>query len=140
MKARVPILTGMTGTAIEAVGERTADLLKTLTHNLRHASKPLFEGTVLVDEADPEMVSLVRREIAEQGANFINTANSLLSRSCVKPSRSIAKTSGKCRLGVTVYYFQDDVKGAMESKTERPYRPRKNLQRQRRPTMASERT
>ena len=134
VKARVPILTGMTGTAIEAVGERTADLLKTLTHNLRHASKPLFEGTVLVNEADPEMVSLVRREIAEQGATFINSANSLLSRSCVKPSRSIANTSGKCRLGVTVYYFQDDVKGAMESKTEKPYRPRKNLQRQRRLT------
>jgi hypothetical protein len=134
VKSRVPVLTGMTGSAIAGVGERTGDLLETLTHNLRRTSKPLFEGTALVDEADPEMVSLVRREIAEQGANFINSANSLLSRSCVKPSRSIAKTPGKCRLGVTVYYFQDDVEGPMESKTEKNHTPRKNLQRQRRPT------
>jgi hypothetical protein len=132
--SRLPISTGMTGSAIAAVGERTRDLLETLNHNLRHTSKPLFERTALVDEADPEMVSLVRREIAEQGANFIDSANSLLSRSCAKPSRSMAKTAGKCRLGVTVYYFQDGVEGAIESKTERTHGRRKNLQRQRHPT------
>jgi Family of unknown function (DUF6502) len=132
-KSRIPILTGLTGSAIAVIGERTRDLLETLTNNLRRTSKPLFEGTALVDETDLEMVSLVRREIAEQGANFINSANSLFSRSCVKPSRSIAKTSAKCRLGVTVYYFQDDIEGSMESKNETTYRRRKNLQRQRRP-------
>jgi Family of unknown function (DUF6502) len=132
--SRLPVSKGMTGSAIAAVGERTRDLLETLNHNLRHTSKPLFERTALVDKADPEMVSLVRREIAEQGANFIDSANSLLSRSCAKPSRSMAKTTGKCRLGVTVYYFQDDVEGAIESTTERTHGRRKNLQRQRHPT------
>jgi hypothetical protein len=132
-KTRIPILTGLTGSAIAVIGERTRDLLETLTNNLRRTSKPLFEGTALVDETDLEMVSLVRREIAEQGANFINSANSLFSRSCVKPNRSIAKTSAKCRLGVTVYYFQDDIVGSVESKGETTYRRRKNLQRQRVP-------
>jgi hypothetical protein len=132
-KSRAPILTGLTGSAIAVIGERTRDLLDTLTNNVRRTSKPLFEGTALVDEADLEMVSLVRREIAEQGANFINSANSLLSRSGAKPHRATTKTS-KCRLGVTVYYFEDDTEDVTESKTETIYRRRKNLQRKRRPT------
>lgn len=134
-KCRIPVSTGLTDNAVAAIGDRTRDLIATLTNNLRRKSSPLFEGTAVVDNADLEMASLVRREIAEQGANFINGANSLLSRSCVKPSRSTAKISAKCRLGVTVYYFQDDIEGAMESKTEATYMRRKNLQRQRRPTI-----
>jgi hypothetical protein len=133
-KSRIPILTGMTDSAIAAMGERTRDLLETLTNNLRRTSKPLFEGTALADETDLEMVSLIRREIAEQGANFINSANSLLSRSSVKAKRLIPRTSTKYRLGVTVYYFQDDIEDATESNPQTTYRRRKNLRRQRRPT------
>src|ERR1700738_3879688 len=136
VKSRIPSLTGMTGGAIALIGERTRDLLDTLTTNLRCASKPLFAATALADETDPDTVSLIRREIAEQGANFINSANALFSRPSMKPKRLIAKRPTKYRLGVTVYYFQNDVEGAMESKTERTYSRRKNLQRQRRPTMA----
>src|SRR5882757_8580599 len=108
-KSRIPILTGMTDSAIAAIGERTRDLLETLTNNLRRTSKPLFVGTALAEETDLDMVSLVRREIAEQGANFINSANSLFSRSSVKAKRSFPKTATRYRLGVTVYYFQDDI-------------------------------
>ena len=132
-KSRIPILTGMTASAITGIGERTRDLLETLTTNLRRTSKPLFEGTALADEADLEMVSLIRREIAEQGANFINSANSLFSRSSVKAKRLTTKRSTKYRLGVTVYYFQDDIGRATESNSETTYRHRKNLRRQRRP-------
>jgi hypothetical protein len=133
VKSRIPTLTGMTGSAIAAIGERTRDLLGTLTNNLRCASTPLFAATALADETDPEIVSLIGREIAERGTNFINAANSLFSRPSIKPKRLIAKRPTKYRLGVTVYYFQDDVEGAMESETERTHRRRKNLQRQRRP-------
>jgi hypothetical protein len=133
-KSRIPILTGMTDSAIAAIGERTRDLLETLTNNLRRTSKPLFEGTALAEETDVDMVSLVRREIAEQGANFINSANSLFSRSSVKAKRSIPKTATRYRLGVTVYYFQDDIEGGTQSKSKTTYRRRKNLRRQRRPT------
>jgi Family of unknown function (DUF6502) len=132
-KSRIPILTGLTGRGIAVIGERSRDLLDTLTNNLRRTSKPLFEGTALLEAADPDMVSLVRREIAAQGESFISSANSLLRR-CAKPSRSIAKTTAKCRLGVTVYYFQDDIETAMESQTETRFRRRKNLQRQRHST------
>ena len=131
-KSRVPVLTGLTTRSVVMIGERTRDLLDTLKGNLRSTSKPLFEGTAILDEADLEMVSLVRREIAEQGENFITGANSLLSRYCSRQKRSIPKQSVKCRLGVTVYYFQGDTEKSPESKGEAV--PRKNLQRKRRPT------
>ncbi len=129
-KSRIPILTGLTASAISMIGERSRDLLETLTKNLRQASRPLFEGTAVVDEADLDMVPVVRREIAEQGASLINSANSLLTRSCVKQNRSTSKPAMKCRLGVTVYYFQDDIAGTSELNLSMAARRRKNFQRQ----------
>lgn len=133
-KARIPILTGPSRIAIEEIGERTRGLLDTLLYNLRNRDKPLFEATVFVDETDYESVSLLRREIAEQGANFISSANSLFGRHRVKQSRQLAKVPAKCRLGVTVYYFQDAIEGATDSGPKIDTGRRKNLQRQRRPT------
>lgn len=130
-KSRTPILTGLSGTAIAVIGERVRDLLDTLSKNLRRSSTPLFEGTALLEETDLESVSLFRREIADQGSSFISSANSLFTRSRLRPNRSIAKTSTKCRLGVTVYYFQDDVEGAANPNTDTSYSRRKNLQRKR---------
>ena len=132
--SRFPILAGPSANAIEGLGERTRDLLDTLLHNLRHKTKPLFEGTVFVDETDFELVSLLRKEIAEQGANFISSANSLFGRYRAKQNRPLAKPSTKCRLGVTVYYFQDDVEGATASGPKTENTRRKNLRRQRRPS------
>jgi hypothetical protein len=129
-RSRIPILTGLSATAIAAIGERTRDLLETLTGNLRRASKPFFEGTALLEEADVESVSLIRREIADQGSSFLNSANSLFSRARV--NRSASRVSPTCRLGVTVYYFQDDVESAARAKTDTVYIRRKNLQRKHR--------
>ncbi len=130
-KSRLPILTGLTGGAVAVVGERTRDLLDTLTSNLRRTSAPLFEATALLGDADIELVPLVRREIAEQGENFINNANALLSRARKKQSRSIAKRPERCRLGVTVYYFQDNIDNTEKlQKNEKLHTQRKNLRRQ----------
>jgi len=139
-RSRTPIFTGLTGSAIAGMGERAGDLLETLTNNLRRTSKPLFEGTALLEESDLELVSLIRREIAAQGASFIDSANSLFSRSRLKANRSITKGSTKCRLGVTVFYFQDDIEGAAVSKNEKTFGRRKNLQRRRRPTNGKRKT
>jgi hypothetical protein len=132
-KSRSPILTGLTGGAISAIGERTRDLLDTLTNNIRRATSPLFEGTALVDENDQELVSVMRREIAEQGTNFINSVNSLFNRARVKNSRLPAKTLAKYRLGVTVYYFQNDIENTIEPGPGPIRGVRKNLKRIRRP-------
>ena len=131
-KSRIPILTGPSSAAIEGIGERTRDLLETLTYNVRHSGNPLFEGTALVDEADCELVSLLHREIAEQGTSFINGASALLGRDRTKGGRTRAKPLTKCRVGVTVYFFQDDIKDAPRSGANIE-NPRKNLRRQSRP-------
>jgi hypothetical protein len=130
-KSRIPILTGLTSTSVAAIGERARDLLDTLSKNIRGTSTPLFEGTALLEETDLESVSLIRREIADQGSSFVSGANSLLNRSRGRTSKPMSKASTKCRLGVTVYYFQDDIDGATNSNTF--HSRRKNLQRMRRP-------
>jgi hypothetical protein len=128
--SRVPIFTGMTSSAIAILGERTEDLLDTLTSNLRTADKPLFEGTALMMDVEVDSVPLVRRQIAEQGAAFIDGANSLFARSRAKPRQSALSSSPKCRVGVTIYYFQDEI-ASQEGIPASPERSRrKNLRRQ----------
>jgi hypothetical protein len=128
-KSRVPVFRGMTSTAIANIGERASDLLGTLARNLRATSNPLFEGTALLSDVDIGAVPLVRRQIAEQGAAFIDGATSLLTRSRIKPRRSTAKRSRHCRVGVTVYYFQDEMASADGSVVSTNYARRTNLQR-----------
>lgn len=129
-KSRVPIFKGMTGSAIVNIGERAGDLLGTLKYNLRTSSAPLFEGTAFVGDVDIGMVPLVRREIAEQGSAFIDGATSLLSRSRHKRKRSSVKEASQCRVGVTVYYFEDEIASASARRPSRNAGRRKNLQRQ----------
>jgi hypothetical protein len=131
VKARspVPIFKGMNTTAIANVGERTGDLLGTLKGNLRATSNPLFEGTALMNDIDIGAVPLVRREIAQQGAAFIDGATLLLSRSRAKPRRSKAEVPSQCRVGVTVYYFQDEIVNDAGVRAPTSHGARKNLQR-----------
>jgi hypothetical protein len=119
----------MNTTAIANVGERTGDLLGTLKGNLRATSNPLFEGTALMNDIDIGAVPLVRREIAQQGAAFIDGATLLLSRSRAKPRRSKAEVPGQCRVGVTVYYFQDEIVNDAGVRAPTSHGARKNLQR-----------
>jgi hypothetical protein len=130
VKARVPISTGLSTGSIAAVGERGRDLLQTLTRNLRNRQQPLFEATAFADNSDSEMVSLVRREITEQGTNFINGATSLLNRSQKKRSAKALQPSKRVRLGVTVYYFQEDAPDDGVSAFAEASSRRKNLRRQ----------
>ena len=131
--SRVPISTGLTPNAISAVGERCGDLLRTLTKNVRRHLPPLFEATAFTPDADPEMVPILRRELAEQGASFINGANSLLRRSRSKRGGTSTISAANCRLGVTVYYFEEEVTTPNDRTTNLKVRHRKNLRRQQSP-------
>ena len=129
-KSRVPIMTGLTNRSITAVGERGRDLLDTLTHNVRRSSQPFFEATAVVTDGDLDLVGFVRREIAEQGTNFINAATSLLNRSQIKRGSKAAKSPRTVRLGVTVYYFQEESPLIDEPTAVGTPSRRKNLRRQ----------
>ncbi len=130
VKARVPIFKGMTSNAIANVGERAGDLLGTLRHNLHAKMSPLFEGTALMCDVEVGSVPLVRRQIAEQGAAFIEGATSLLTRSRDKRRPSTVKKSSQSRVGVTVYYFEDEISTADGLSNAVGHKRRKNLQRQ----------
>ena len=107
VKARLPIFTGLNRNAITIVGERGGDLMDTLIHNVRLSTKPLFEATALVSDADPALIAVIQREITQQGSNFINGAHLLLSRSRTKHSQALQHPAKGRRVGVTVYYFQE---------------------------------
>jgi hypothetical protein len=128
-KARVPVFRGMTGGAIANIGERIGDLLMTLKNNLRTEATPLFEGTALLSNVDVNVLPLVRRQLAEQGATLIEGASSLLARSGVKTKRSGAKELRQCRAGITVYYFEDESDSAHGINSLPSKGRRKNLQR-----------
>ena len=83
-RSRVPIFTGLTTSAVAAIGERAGDLLETLTWNLHAKTRPLFEGTALKADFDLGSVPLLRREIEKQGEAFVDAANSSLARSRTK--------------------------------------------------------
>jgi hypothetical protein len=135
-KSRVPIFTGLTTIAITAIGDRTRDLLDSLRSNLR-APTPLFEGTAVMSEVDARAVPIIRKELAEQGAVFIEGANSLFRRSRNRTRQSKSKRIPKCRIGITAYYFQSDLADD-ESSPElgAATARRKNLRRQLRKTRA----
>jgi len=128
-KSRVPIFKGMTITAIANVGERAGDLLRTLSGNLHATTNPLFEETAVLNDVDIAAVPLLRRRIAEQGAAFIDGASSLLSRSRMKQRLPTLQKSAQCRVGVTVYYFQDEAASDGDIAVLANYSRRKNLQR-----------
>ena len=127
-RARLMILSGMTQNAISAVGERGRDFLATLTGNVRNNGDPLFEATAVVNDADSEMVALIRREVVAQGSSFINNINSLLNRSRKKKVPN-AKSSTPFRVGVTAFYFQDEARKLDQPELASHSQPRKNLRR-----------
>ncbi len=129
-KSRVPILTGLTTNAIAAAGERCTDLLRTLTNNVHNPASPRFEATALVVDADVDMVPIVRRELIAQGTSFINDANSLLKRSRNNLMGALKKSATKRRLGVTLYYFENEVEDNHHLVEEIKQGRRKNLRRQ----------
>jgi len=128
-RARLTVLTGVTNSAIAAVGERSRDLIETLTENVRNCSDPLFEATALVNDADEEMIALIRREITAQGSSFVNSIHSLLNRSRKARTSSSRKNVLPRRMGVTVFYFQDNLQSKRQIDPIVGTRRRKNLRR-----------
>jgi len=128
-KTRVPISVGLTPSAIEAIGEHCKDLLGTLIQNIRRIDRPMFEATSLISDASPNMLPVIRREIAEQGTNLINATSSILKRSQGRAKKRKPNRDGR-RVGVTVYYFEDSAGATADLARDGKITPRANLRRQ----------
>lgn len=128
-KTRVPISVGLTPSAIEAAGEHCKDLLGTLIQNIRRINRPMFEATSLISDASPNMLPIIRREIAEQGTNLINATSSILKRSQGRAKKGTPNRDGR-RVGVTVYYFEDSTGATNNRASAGKVTQRTNLRRQ----------
>jgi hypothetical protein len=129
-KSRTPVSVGLTREAIGALGQRCSDLIRTLMKNVRRSDHPLFEATSLVQDADLHLMPVIRREISRQGASFISGTNSLLKRISKVPRVARSDPAPRCRVGVTVYYFEDtEESDAVAGSGGRKRTPRTNLRR-----------
>lgn len=127
-RTRVPLVAGLNTSAVTMVGERCADLLDTLLKNVRRVDPPLFEATAVVSDSDPQLRTVIQREVNQQATSFIHAINSLLNRSRVRSNKSRSAVQNKERVGVTVYFFHDEAK-PNEDAAGGPPRRRTNLRR-----------
>jgi uncharacterized protein DUF6502 len=131
-KSRTPVSVGLTPEAIGAIGQRCSDLIQTLMKNVRRRQPTLFEATSLVQDADLDLMPVIRREISRQGASFISGSNSLLKRTRKHINGGRSSPGLKCRVGVTVFYFEDiEESDSATGGSNRERSPRRNLHRTR---------
>jgi Family of unknown function (DUF6502) len=126
---RIPMMTGLTPASILMMGQRGRNLLDTLIANARSKINPLFEATSAMDNVDSSRISIGRREVFQQGTNFISGIDGLFNQLQQTPGRKAnkPKVPGK-RVGVTVFYFEDASAGAHQLGAP-PIVARKNLRR-----------
>jgi hypothetical protein len=128
-KSRTPVSLGLNPEAIGALGQRCSDLIETLMKNVRRSDHPLFEATSLVQDADFDLMPVIRREISRQGASFISGTNSFLKRIRKNPRVARSNPAPRCRVGVTVFYFEDTQESNAAAGGGRERTPRTNLRR-----------
>jgi hypothetical protein len=129
---RIPMMTGLTASSILMMGERGRSLLQTLISNAHAIKSPLFEATAGADNVDAAGISVGRREVLQQGTSFINSIDGLFNQLKRAPVNKAWKKEGaRKRMGVTVFYFEEDIVPDGHKMAARPTVPRKNLRRSR---------
>lgn len=128
-KSRMPVSVGLTPEAIGALGLRCSDLIQTLMKNVRRKDHPLFEATSFVQDANLELMPVIRREISRQGTSFITGTNSFLKRIRKNPRVAHSNPAARGRVGVTIYYFEDTEEIDMTAEGVRKRPTRTNLRR-----------
>ena len=129
---RIPMMTGLTPSSISMMGERGRNLLETLLANAHAKRNPFFEATASIENVDPAGVSIGRREVLQQSTSFIGSIDGLfdqLKRSTAAKSQVNSQTLK--RMGVTVFYFEDNPMAKFGKSGEGAIVRRKNLRRAR---------
>ena len=92
---------------VMAIGERVRDLLETLTHNIKHPSRPRYERFVVSNQVDPRYVPMLLRDITQQADSWADSFQDSLNdpSHTVRPGRA---TQDARRLGVAIYVVEDE--------------------------------
>jgi Family of unknown function (DUF6502) len=102
---------------ISILGADAADLMSTIDHNLDEKRQPFFQRKVVYDNIPSEAVAAFRETSAAESQLLLEKLDILLSgqdRDC----NPAIEGSGRKRLGVGIYYFEEDISGTEDKKKE----------------------
>ena len=94
---------------ISILGTDAADLIATIDHNLgKHEQPAFFQRKVVYDNVPSEAVAAFRESSAAEGQNFLEKMDGELS-GLDRDRNPVIRGSGRKRLGIGVYYFEEDI-------------------------------
>lgn len=100
---------------ISILGTDAADLMSTIDHNLVEQEQPFFQRKVVYDNIPSEAVTGFREISAAEGQLLLEKLDALLTGQDRDRNPSIAG-SGRKRLGVGIYYFEEDISETADRK------------------------
>lgn len=98
---------------LQILGSDTADLIATIAHNLTAKATPRFQRKVMYDNVPVEAVQEFQRFSANRAQLFLEGIDRWLSQQDRDVNPAITGT-GRKRVGVGLYYFEDDVKTSQQ--------------------------
>ena len=98
---------------LQILGTDTADLIATIAHNLTAKAVPRFQRKVMYDNVPVESVQEFQRLSANRAQMFLEGIDSWLSQHDRDVNPSV-KGTGRKRVGIGLYYFEDDVKTSQQ--------------------------
>jgi hypothetical protein len=98
---------------LQILGSDTADLIATIAHNLTAKATPRFQRKVMYDNVPVEAVQEFQRLSANRAQLFLEGIDRWLSQQDRDVNPAVTGT-GRKRVGVGLYYFEDDVKTSQQ--------------------------
>jgi hypothetical protein len=96
---------------LQILGTDTADLIATIAHNLTAQAVPRFQRKVMYDNVPVEAVQEFQRLSAERAQTFLEDTDRWLSQRDRDVNPAV-KGTGRKRVGIGLYYFEDDVQSS----------------------------
>lgn len=93
---------------LHILGTDTADLIATIAHNLNRQSTARYQRKIMYDNVPVEAVQEFQRRSADQAQAFLEQIDRWLSQRDRDVNPAVSGT-GRKRVGIGVYYFEDDV-------------------------------
>ena len=93
---------------LQILGTDTADLIATIAHNLNPQAVPRFQRKVMYDNVPVEAVQEFQRLSADRAQAFLEGIDRWLSQRD-RDVNSAVNGTGRKRVGIGLYYFEDDV-------------------------------
>ena len=98
---------------LHILGTDTADLIATIAHNLNRQSTARYQRKVMYDNVPVEAVQEFQRRSADQAQAFLEHIDRWLSQRDRDVNPAVSGT-GRKRVGIGVYYFEDDVQPSQQ--------------------------